>query len=83
LAADITEHDGEAFGYIMDLRPHDYKDFSRFLIGREGFASINAMVNAALNITAGFRALHNKGYSYQDLNEGSDGLLCAGNLFVF
>jgi DNA-binding helix-hairpin-helix protein with protein kinase domain len=29
------------------------------------------MVNAALNITAGFRALHNKGYSYQDLNDGN------------
>jgi len=68
---DITEHDGEAFGYIMDLRPGDYKDFSRFLIGKEGFASITAMTNAALHITAGFRALHLKGYSYQDLNDGN------------
>ena len=68
---DITERDGEAFGYIMDLRPGDYKDFSRFLIGKEGFASITAMVNTALHITAGFRELHNKGYSYQDLNDGN------------
>lgn len=68
---DITEHDGEAFGYIMDLRPPEYKDFSKFLIGKEGFASVTAMVNAALHITAGFRALHNKGYSYQDLNDGN------------
>jgi serine/threonine protein kinase len=29
------------------------------------------MVNAALRITAGFRELHNKGYSYQDLNDGN------------
>jgi serine/threonine protein kinase len=68
---DITERDGEAFGYIMDLRPPDYKDFSKFLIGKEGFASITAMVNTALHITAGFRELHNKGYSYQDLNDGN------------
>jgi len=68
---DITEHDGAAFGYIMDLRPGDYKDFSKFLIGKEGFASTTAMVNTALHITAGFRELHLKGYSYQDLNDGN------------
>ena len=68
---DITEKSGGAFGYIMDLRPGGYQDFSRFLIGREGFASITAMTNAALRITAGFRELHLKGYSYQDLNDGN------------
>ena len=68
---DITEHDGGAFGYIMDLRPAEYRDFSQFLLGREGFASITAMTNTALHITAGFRELHNKGYSYQDLNDGN------------
>ncbi|MCL2232779.1 MAG: serine/threonine-protein kinase [Treponema sp.] len=68
---DITEHSGEAFGYTMDLRPGDYKDFTRFLIGKEQFASITAMVNTALQVVAGFRALHQKGYSYQDLNDGN------------
>jgi serine/threonine protein kinase len=68
---DITEKDGEAFGYVMDLRPGEYKDFSKFLIAKEQFASITAMTNTALHITAGFRALHNKGYSYQDLNDGN------------
>jgi DNA-binding helix-hairpin-helix protein with protein kinase domain len=72
---DLTERQGGqtsgGFGYIMDLRPPEYKNFSRFLIGKEGFASITAMVNAALNITAGFRELHLKGYSYQDLNDGN------------
>jgi serine/threonine protein kinase len=68
---DVTEHEGEAFGYIMDLFPPEYKDFSRFLIGKEGFASITAMVNASLQIVAAFRELHNKGYSYQDLNDGN------------
>ena len=68
---DITEHDGQAFGYIMDLRPDEYKDFTRFLIGKEKFASMTARVNTAMQITAGFRALHQKGYSYQDLNDGN------------
>jgi serine/threonine protein kinase len=68
---DITEKDGVAFGYVMDLRPGEYKDFSRFLIGKEVFPSITAMTNTALHITAGFRALHNSGYSYQDLNDGN------------
>jgi serine/threonine protein kinase len=68
---DITVKSGAAFGYIMDLRPPEYRDFTKFLIGREGFASITAMTNAALHITAGFRELHLKGYSYQDLNEGN------------
>jgi len=68
---DISEKHGEAFGYIMDLRPGEYKDFSKFLIGKEVFASITAMVNSTLQIVAGFRALHLKGYSYQDLNDGN------------
>jgi DNA-binding helix-hairpin-helix protein with protein kinase domain len=68
---DVTEKDGEAFGYIMDLFPPEYKDFSKFLIGKEGFASITAMVNASLHIVAAFRELHLKGYSYQDLNDGN------------
>ena len=68
---DVTEKHGEAFGYIMDLRPGDYKDFTKFLIGKEGFASTTAIVNTALQIVAGFRALHLKGYSYQDLNDGN------------
>ena len=68
---DITEHHGDAFGYIMDLRPSEYKDFTQFLLGKEGFASITAICNASLQITAGFRELHLKGYSYQDLNDGN------------
>jgi serine/threonine protein kinase len=68
---DITEKDGEAFGYVMDLRPSEYKDFTLFLLAKEKFSSVTARVNTALHITAGFRELHNKGYSYQDLNDGN------------
>ncbi|MDR2366288.1 MAG: hypothetical protein LBD68_10650 [Zoogloeaceae bacterium] len=68
---DITEWVGGTFGYIMPLRPREYVDFSRFLIGRSVFAGVTAMTNAALQIVSSFRALHNKGYSYQDLNDGN------------
>ncbi len=62
--------DGE-FGYVMDLMPKEYKCFSDFLLTKEKFPSISVVVNAALNITNGFRELHRKGFSYQDLNDGN------------
>lgn len=68
---EITEYFEGSFGYLMELRPPEYKDFSLFLLAKERFASINAIINAALSITNGFRALHNRGFSYQDLNDGN------------
>lgn len=59
------------FGYIMALRPNEYKDFSHFLLAKVRFASLSAMINAALQISNAFRELHRKGYSYQDLNDGN------------
>lgn len=68
----LTEmQDGMHFGYVMDLRPATYKDFPHFLLNRVQFKSFTAIVNAALEITASFRKLHNLGLSYQDLNDGN------------
>lgn len=67
----ITEQEDDSFGYLMELRPQEYKDFSKFLLIKEKFNSIAAMINAALQITTAFRALHSKGFSYQDLNDGN------------
>lgn len=60
-----------SFGYVMDLRPAAYKDFDDFLLKRVSFKSYSAIVNAALQITASFRKLHQMGLSYQDLNDGN------------
>lgn len=68
---EITEYFEGSFGYLMELRPPEYKDFSLFLLARVRFSGISAVVNAALNITNGFRELHNSGFSYQDLNDGN------------
>lgn len=66
-----TEYFEGSFGYLMELRPGEYKDFSLFLLAKVRFASIEAIINTALCITNGFRELHNRGYSYQDLNDGN------------
>lgn len=68
---DITEKNQDGFGYIMELRPNEYKDFSLFLLAKEKFASVNAIINTGLQIIEAFRELHNSGYSYQDLNDGN------------
>lgn len=67
----LTETLHGEFGYVMDLKPEEYKSFSDFLLTKEKFPSITTVVNAALNITNGFRELHRRGFSYQDLNDGN------------
>jgi serine/threonine protein kinase len=69
--SDFNDKNPGSFGYIMNLRPAEYIEFSQYLIARAQFASVNAMVNAALKIIEGFRELHLKGYTYQDLNDGN------------
>ena len=60
------------FGYVMDLRPKEYKEFSQFLLNRARFENgFESLINAALQIIISFRALHNAGLSYQDLNDGN------------
>lgn len=68
---EITEYLNDSFGYLMELRPSEYKDFSEFLLARQKFSGVDAVLNAALSITKAFRKLHQNGYSYQDLNDGN------------
>lgn len=67
----ITKRLDGSFGYIMELRPQNYREFSEFLLAKARFTSLTAVTMAALNITNGFRELHRKGFSYQDLNDGN------------
>lgn len=68
---DITDFSYEKFGYIMDLRPNNYKKFGDFLVLKEKFASLEARINACINMVIAFWKLHSKGYSYQDINDGN------------
>ena len=59
------------FGYIMKLRPQGYNEFGQYLLARAKFKSLDAIINAAMKICEGFKALHLSGLSYQDLNDGN------------
>ena len=68
----ITEKDSDGcFGYVMKLCPKKYQPLSQFLLNNAKFKNISAMINAGIQITASFRALHSAGDSYQDLNDGN------------
>ena len=69
---DVTEIKHGSFGYIMDLRPSRYKELSVLLVGRKAkFKNFQTRIDGMLNLVNAFRMLHNKGYSYQDLNDGN------------
>ncbi|MBQ9242260.1 MAG: hypothetical protein IJ165_03405 [Proteobacteria bacterium] len=67
----LTTNNNGRFGYIMDLRPKNYRDFSEILLNKVNFNALSTVVMAAINIVNGFRDLHRNGYSYQDLNDGN------------
>ena len=67
----VTEIRNKSFGYIMDLRPKEYSDMSQFILTHAKFKSINAQLNACLQICSAFQKLHIRGLSYQDMNDGN------------
>ena len=68
----ITKVVNNSFGYVMDLRPQGFYELSEFIIGKNArFPSFKAAVETCLKIVSAFRILHNKGYSYQDINDGN------------
>lgn len=67
----LTKRHNGTFGYLMDLRPKEYSDFSSILNNKVKFGNLHTAVLCALNITNNFRDLHRAGKSYQDLNDGN------------
>lgn len=66
----LTEEKNGSFGYVMNLRPKGYVEFSDILNAKVDFPDTKTIVYAALNIVNAFKNLHMKGLSYQDLNDG-------------
>lgn len=65
----ITGYEHGSFGYIMELRPDRFVQESTLLVGRRvHFESYSVVVQAMINMANAFRNLHNKGFSYSDLN---------------
>lgn len=65
----VIEYKG-AFGYLMALRPLEYKK-SQKLLDREFSLSYSTAANACLQLVDSFRKLHVKGLSYQDISWGN------------
>ena len=70
-AVAVTGKESSGFGYIMDLCPNNFCEFTKFIKAKEMFSSTNAVINAAINIVDAFQALHRTGKSYQDLSPGN------------
>lgn len=68
---DVTVWQNDTFGYIMDLRPQGYFEVTEFMLTHVRFKNYKTVIDACLKIVNAFRLLHNKGYSYQDLNDGN------------
>ena len=64
----LTEWVKGTFGYVMPIIPSGYYEFTKYVMAKVRFESLDAIVNAALNLVSAFKALHLKGYNYQDLN---------------
>ena len=59
------------FGYVMDLRPQSYVSFVSYLTGKNKFRDTSTLLTWCIELCLSFKRLHEKGYSYQDLNDGS------------
>jgi DNA-binding helix-hairpin-helix protein with protein kinase domain len=67
----MTDERDNSFGYVMPLRLQEYSEFSDILNKKVVFPSTELVIISALNIVNGFRSMHRKGLSYQDLNDGN------------
>lgn len=66
----IYKRPGEPFGYIMALRPKNYRSIVD-LMKRKAEPSFYALCKAAFNLTKGYQKLHAMGYSYRDISFGN------------
>jgi DNA-binding helix-hairpin-helix protein with protein kinase domain len=68
---DVVRREDGRFGYVMDLVPPEYHQASEFFLHNVWFAEYRRAVDACLVIVKSFRVLHDRGYSYQDINGGN------------
>lgn len=66
----IYKNPGESFGYIMALRPKNYRSIVD-LMKRKAEPSFYILCKAAFNLTKGYQKLHTMGYSYRDISFGN------------
>lgn len=67
----VTEYSNGSFGYLMKLRPAGYEEIGMFMLAKVRFSSVKALLDACLQICSSYQLLHQRGYSYQDMNDGN------------
>lgn len=67
----LLDFDDGKIGYLMDLRPKNFVSFVSYLTGTNKFKSRQVMLKWCMELCLAFKKLHEMGYSYQDLNDGS------------
>lgn len=67
---DMVMGDDGLFGYVMELRPAEYKSIVD-LMKRKAEPSFYCLCSAAFNLTKGYQRLHSMGYSYRDISFGN------------
>ncbi len=68
---EYIEFTDDSCGYLMDLRDKDYASFVSYLTGKNKFKNKRILLNWCIELVKSFKLLHERGYSYQDLNDGS------------
>ena len=68
---EFIEFDDGDCGYLMDVRSKEYHSFVSYLTGKTRFKSKKMLLNWCIELVKSFKELHEKGFSYQDLNDGS------------
>lgn len=67
----LFDFDDGKIGYLMDVRPKNYVSFVSYLTGKNQFKTRQVMLKWCIDLCTAFKKLHEMGYSYQDLNDGS------------
>lgn len=58
-------------GYLMDLRPKNFVSFVSYLTGKHPFKNRATLIKWCISLCTAFKKLHEQGFSYQDINDGS------------
>jgi len=66
----VVSETEELFGYIMPLRPKEYKGIEDMMM-RNAEPSFYSLCKAAFNLTKGYQTLHREGYQYSDISFGN------------
>ncbi len=67
----FVEFEDDTCGYLMDVRPKSFVSFVSYLTGKNRFKSQRLLLDWCIELAKSFKELHQKGFSYQDLNDGS------------